>query len=77
MDTPRQKPVLVKIDTETFYELEQEVSLGYMKRNRIINEAIRMYIDAKDTRRRQRTAPDVIDKNHELEQFTLRWFPHL
>ena len=77
MNIPRQKPVLVKIDNDTFYELEQEVSLGYMKRNRIINEAIRMYIDAKDTRRRQRMAPSYIDKNKVLAQFTLRWFPHL
>lgn len=72
-----QKAISLKIDVQTLEELDKEISLGQQKRNRLINEAIRMYIDAKDTRRRWRQYYRSEDKAQEYEQFLLRWFPHL
>lgn len=72
-----QKAISLKLDVQTLEDLDKEVSCGYMKRNRIINEAIRMYLDAKDTKRRWSCAVSISDKAAEYAQFNLRWFSHL
>lgn len=72
-----QKAILVKLDVDTLLQLDKECNLRYMKRNRIINEAVRMYLDAKDTKRRFRLAQSIAEKADEYAQFNLRWFPHL
>lgn len=73
----RQTPISLKIDSYLLREIDIEVSLGYQKRNRLINEAIRMYLDAKDTKRRWRLANSIEDKAAEYSQFNLRWFSHI
>lgn len=70
-----QKAISVKLDVDTLLDLDAESSLGYMKRNRIINVAVRMYLDAKDTKRRWRHALSIEEKAAEYARFNLRWFP--
>lgn len=72
-----QKAISVKLDVDTLLQLDKECDLGYMKRNRIINEAVRMYLDAKDTNRRWRLAYSIEEKAAEYAQFNLRWFSKL
>lgn len=49
-----QKPISLKIDLNLLEELDKEAALGWKKRNALINEAIRMYLDAKDAYRHDR-----------------------
>ena len=72
-----QKAISVKLDVDTLQQLDIECGLGYMKRNRIINEAVRMYLDAKDTKRRWSLTSSIVEKAAEYAQFNLRWFSHL
>lgn len=72
-----QKAISVKLDVDTLLQLDKECNLGYMKRNRIINEAVRMYLDAKDTKRRWNLTSSIAEKAGEYAQFNLRWFSHL
>lgn len=51
-----QKPISLKIDSELLKELDQEVSLGWKKRNAIINDAIRFYLEYKDVYRYEKIA---------------------
>ena len=50
-----QKAISVKIDLHIYQELEDEAKIDWKSRNRIINDAIRMYCDA---RKLQRTIRD-------------------
>lgn len=61
-----QKPISLKIDAHLLEELDKEISLGYMKRNAAINQAIRAYLILKDYRRRIRSYGNVEDKMNEL-----------
>lgn len=65
-----QKQISLKLNFATLDELDMEVSLGHNNRNRIINDAIRLYIDMADTIRRNPSHEDMI-------QFCLRWFPRV
>lgn len=47
-----QKPISLKIDYDLLKDLDQEVALGWRKRNNHINEAIRYYLELKDAIRR-------------------------
>lgn len=49
-----QKPISLKIDLNLLEELDKEASLGWKKRNALINEAIEMYLQAKDAYRHDR-----------------------
>lgn len=68
--TPRimvtQRQLCVKLDAYTFDQLDQECLCTGRKRNKIINDAVRMYLDAVDARLR-----------HQPEKFVSEWFPHL
>lgn len=46
-----QKPISLKIDVELLEKLDQEVSLGWKKRNACINEAIAVWLELKDAKR--------------------------
>lgn len=46
--------ISVKVDTWLLEELEKEVGVSGKKRNRIINDAIRLYIRHQDARRADR-----------------------
>lgn len=72
-----QKAISVKLDVDTLLQLDRECDRVGMKRNRIINEAVRMYIDALETKRRWRLAPSIVEKATEYGQFNLRWFSKL
>lgn len=48
----------VKLDCSVSALLDSEYSTGHLKRNRIFNEAIRMFCDFKDAQRRSRAYKD-------------------
>lgn len=70
-----QKPISVKMEYDILEALDLECQTGWMKRNRHINEAVRFYLDYKDTVRRIRLFSSSNAKNKELEDFEKRWFP--
>lgn len=71
-----QTPILVKLNTETLDALNAEKSTTWKSRNRIINEAVRYYLDMADTRRRCRAFMPK-DAERERAQFIQRWFSHV
>lgn len=72
-----QKAISFKIDFWNLENLDKEVSLGWRKRNSHINEAIRFYLEYKDTVRRIRAYGDAKDKMDEFTRFKKKWFPIL
>lgn len=70
-----QKPISLKIDTSLLEELNREVSLGWRKRNGLINEAIRTYLVLADSRRRINAYGNVDDQVRELERLIKRLLP--
>lgn len=68
-----QKPISVKIDYQLLDELDKEVELGHRKRNAHINEAIRCYLDMRDTARRYRAYITQKDRDKVLNEFKSRW----
>lgn len=48
-----QKEISVKLDAEVAYMLDQVAATGSLKRNRLINEAIKTYIGILDVRRKR------------------------
>lgn len=71
-----QTPILVKFDNETLAKLNAETSVTWKSRNRIINEAVRAYLDMVDMLRRCRTFIPL-DAERERAEFIQRWFPHI
>lgn len=67
--------ILVKIDAFIWNELEQEVNLGYQKRNRVINNAIRVYVEFQDLRRNIRYSDDPEFRKKCIKEFMNRWVP--
>lgn len=61
-----QKLISYKIDTKLLEDLDKEVSLGWKRRNTLINEAVFMYLRVIDARRRIRNCGSVQDKLREL-----------
>lgn len=72
-----QKAICVKLDTYTLEQLDKEVSLGWKKRNRIINEAVSLYLELQDRKRRVRSYQDLGDKEYQVCEFIRRQFPEL
>lgn len=72
-----QKAICVKLDICTLEQLDKEVSLGWKKRNRIINDAVSFYLDFLDRRRRVRSYYDLRDKEDEVRKFIRRQFPDI
>lgn len=48
-----QKAISVKLDADVAYMLDQETATGPLRRNRLINEAIKTYIKILDARRKR------------------------
>lgn len=48
-----QKTISVKLDADVAYMLDQETATGSLRRNRLINEAIKVYIGILDARRKR------------------------
>ena len=65
-----QKVISARISKDTIFQLECEARNGY-KKNRIINNALRMYLDAMDVARYYRQNGN----NKELQLFAERWIP--
>lgn len=72
-----QKPISLKIDLWVLEELDKEVSTSRRKRNWHINQAIKQYLDAQDTRRRIKGASTQGDREGFLQDYEDRWFPHV
>lgn len=72
-----QKLISYKIDTDLLEELDREVSLGYRKRNGLINQAVRTYLVLADSRRRINSYNRVEDQVRELERLMKRLLPGL
>lgn len=70
-----QKPISLKIDTELLQELDEEVRLGWRKRNCIINQAIRLYLSLQDCRRIVKCIGDPDAKVDEVEAWLKKNFP--
>lgn len=70
-----QKPISVKMEYDILEALDLECQLGWMKRNRHINEAVRFYLEYKDTVRRIRLFGSLDAKKKELDDFEKKWFP--
>lgn len=49
-----QKALSLKLNVDILEELDKEVNITWKSRNRIINEAVKMYLCAQETRRRAR-----------------------
>lgn len=56
-----QIPISLKINTDLLHELDEEVRLGWMKRNGHINNAIGLYLELLDLRRSVRACPAARD----------------
>lgn len=70
-----QKPISLKIDTELLQELDEEVRLGWRKRNCIINQAIRLYLSLQDCRRIVKCIGDPDAKTDEVYSWLKKNFP--
>lgn len=69
-----QKALSLKLNVDILEELDKEVSITWKSRNRIINEAVKMYLCAQETRRRARAhgvGSPVCDK--EVAEFLKMW----
>lgn len=72
-----QKPISLKIEFDLLQELDHEAACGWRKRNNLINEAVRFYLDYLDTRRRIKTYGDHEDREDEFSRFTRKYFPDM
>lgn len=70
-----QKAISAKINCDLLRDLDEEVRLGYSKRNSIINSAVRLYLLYIDTRRSMRAIRDRCYQKKILEEFMREWFP--
>ena len=70
-----QKAISAKIDYDLLEELDAEVSTGWKKINTLINEAIRVYLQLKDTRRLVKILGDPDAKVDVVEKWLRQYFP--
>lgn len=70
----RQKAISARIDKKLLEELDLEASVDNTPRNRLINEAIRMYIDYLYTVRAFNVQDDLNEKIYLIDSFTGRYF---
>ena len=69
-----QKAISARIDKKLLEELDLEVSIGTGNRNKIINDAIRLYIDYLDTVRRMKVMTNQNEQYATRVEFSYRWF---
>lgn len=69
-----QKAISARIDKKLLEELDLEVSIGTGNRNKIINDAIRQYLDFLDTWRRAAIMSDLTERRIERDLFLARCF---
>lgn len=68
-----QKAISVKIDYSILHDLEQEVSISCVNRNKLINRAIWYYIRSKDAQR-QYMSKIITEKEYIDSTFIQPWF---
>lgn len=61
-----QKMISVKLDLDVLQKADDEVGLGYYKRNRLINEGVTLFCDLLDTSRRAKCSSDSETKKQLL-----------
>lgn len=71
-----QKAISAKIDTSLLAELDEEVALGWRKRNWHINQAIRLWLEVQDLNRKIKCLVDQSSKELELEEFLRKRVPN-
>ena len=71
----RQKAISVRIRHETLWRVDQEASLGYKKRNAILNDGADMYVHAQDIRRELKKHVDLATRKKILYGFLAIWIP--
>lgn len=71
-----QKPISLKIDTELLQELDEEVRLGWRKRNTLINQTIALYLEVQDLNRRLKCYQGASLKHDEVERFLRKRIPY-
>lgn len=69
-----QKAISVRVDKKLLQELDLEASVDNTPRNRLINEAIRMYMDYLDTVRAFNVEENFSEKIYLIDSFTGRYF---
>lgn len=69
-----QKAISARIDKKLLQELDLEVAIGTGNRNRLINDAVRMYMDYLDTVRAFNVEEDFSEKIYLIDSFTGRYF---
>jgi len=72
-----QKAISLKIDTELLKDLDKETSTGWMKRNTHINQAIALYLELQDVRRRVKCYGNEEDKKREANKWLRKRFPEI
>lgn len=71
-----QKPISLKIDTCLLEDLDEEVRLGWRKRNWHINQAIALYLEVQDLNRRLKCYQGAALKHDEVERFLRHRVPN-
>lgn len=71
-----QKPISLKIDTSLLQNLDDEVRLGWRKRNWHINQAIALYLEVQDLNRSLRYYQDPLIKHDAVERFLRHRVPN-
>lgn len=72
-----QKAISLKIDTKLLEDLDYEVSIGWRKRNTHINQAIALYLDLIDTRRRIKCYGNEKDRKQEANNWLIKYMPEI
>lgn len=70
-----QTAISARIDNVTLWKIEQEMMASGMKRNRIINEGARMFLDILDRRREMRMHTDPEVRKKILSGILSTWIP--
>lgn len=71
-----QTAISLKIDTGLLQDLDEEVRLGWRKRNNLINQAISLYLEVQDLNRRLGSYQGASLKHDELERFLRKRIPN-
>lgn len=72
-----QTPISVRIQSNLLKDLDIEASLGYRKRNALINDSVRFYLKYKDARRRTRCYENLTDRFKIEREFIKELFPEM
>lgn len=70
-----QTAISARIDNATLWKIEQESMVSGMKRNRILNEGARMFLDILDRRREMRIHGDSEVRKKILSGILSTWIP--